>query len=82
MRKIIAIGESVLDTMFVDAKPIKSFVGGRIACAAASLGSLGLPTTMLSECTTDAVGDIIMNYLSSHGVATRCQSVSWDRSHS
>lgn len=70
MRKIIAIGESVLDTMFVDAKPIKSFVGGRIACAAASLGSLGLPTTMLSECTTDAVGDIIMNYLSSHGVDT------------
>ena len=71
MRKIIAIGESVLDTMFVDGRPIKSFVGGRIACAAASLGSLHLPCLMLSECTTDAVGDIIMNYLSRHGVDIR-----------
>ncbi len=68
MRKIIAIGESVLDTMFIDGRPVKSFVGGRIACAAASLASLGLPCKMLSECTTDAVGDIIMNYLSQHGV--------------
>ena len=66
MRKIIAIGESVLDTLFVDGQPVKSFVGGRIACAAASLGSLGLPCVMLSECTTDSVGDIVVNYLSGH----------------
>ncbi len=71
MRKIIAIGESVLDTLFVDGQPVKSFVGGRIACAAASLGSLGLPCVMLSECTTDSVGDIVVNYLSGHGVDTR-----------
>lgn len=71
MRKIIAIGESVLDTMFVDGHPVKSFVGGRIACAAASLGSLRLPCVMLSECTTDMVGDIVVNYLSRHGVDTR-----------
>lgn len=70
MRKIIAIGESVLDTLFVDAKPVRSFVGGRIACAAASLGSLGLNCVMLSECTTDAVGDIIIDYLDRHGVDT------------
>lgn len=71
MRKIIAIGESVLDTLFVDGQPVKSFVGGRIVCAAASLGSLGLPCVMLSECTTDSVGDIVVNYLSGHGVDTR-----------
>ena len=61
MRKIIAIGESVLDTIFVDNKPVRSFVGGRIACAAASLGQIGLPTQFVSETTTDAVGDIIIN---------------------
>lgn len=71
MRKIIAIGESVLDTVFEGGKPVKSFVGGRIACAAASLGSLGLPCQMISECTTDSVGDIVMDYLSRHGVDTR-----------
>lgn len=58
----------MLDTLFEGAQPVKSFVGGRIACAAASLGSLGLTCQMLSECTTDSVGDIIMDYLASHGV--------------
>lgn len=71
MRKIIAIGESVLDTLFVDGRPVKSFVGGRIACAAASLGGMGLPCQILSECTTDAVGDIVMDYLSRHQVDIR-----------
>ncbi len=71
MRKIIAIGESVLDTLFEGGRPVKSFVGGRIACAAASLGSMGLPCQMLSECTTDAVGDLVMDYLSRHGVDIR-----------
>lgn len=71
MRKIIAIGESVLDTVFEGGRPVKSFVGGRIACAAASLGSLGLPCQMVSECTTDPVGDIIMDYLTRHGVDTK-----------
>ena len=61
----------MLDTLFEGGRPVKSFVGGRIACAAASLGSMGLPCQMLSECTTDAVGDLVMDYLSRHGVDIR-----------
>lgn len=68
MRKIIAIGESVLDTLFVNAAPTKAFVGGRIANAAASLGELGLPVSMVSECCTDAVGDIVMQFYEKHHV--------------
>lgn len=68
MRKIIAIGESVLDTIFSGGQPIKSFVGGRVANAAASLAVAGVPCTMVSECTTDSVGDIIMDFLFNHGV--------------
>lgn len=68
MRKVIAIGESVLDTLFVDNQPAKSFVGGRIPCAAASLGAMGIPTRFVSECTTDAVGDIVVDFLQRHGV--------------
>ena len=63
MRKIIAIGESVLDTIFKDSQPVRSFVGGRIANAAAILGSMGLPVAMVSECCADRVGDIIIDYL-------------------
>lgn len=70
MRKIIAIGESVLDTLFINNQPVRSFVGGRIACAAASLGALGLPVRFVSETTTDTVGDIIIEYLHRHRVDT------------
>ena len=49
MRKIIAIGESVLDTIFKDSQPVRSFVGGRIANAAAILGSMGLPVAMVRD---------------------------------
>lgn len=68
MRKIIAIGESVLDTIFMGGQPVKSFVGGRVPNAAASLATAGVPCSMVSECTTDRVGDMIMNFLTAHGV--------------
>ena len=62
MRKIIAIGESVLDTVYSGDQPTRSFVGGRIANAAAILGTMGLPVAMVSECCADRVGDIIIDY--------------------
>lgn len=71
MRKIITIGESVLDTMYRGRQPVKAFVGGRIACAAASLGVLGHPVAMVSECATDRVGDLIIDFLECHHVDTR-----------
>ena len=68
MRKIIAIGESVLDTVYSNNQPVRSFVGGRIANAAAILGTLGRPVAMVSECCADRVGDIIIDYLTRHHV--------------
>lgn len=68
MRKIIAIGESVLDTIYENGQPTQAFVGGRIANAAASLGLLGLPVSMVSECCTDIVGDTIINFFKHHNV--------------
>ena len=70
MRKVIAIGESVLDTVFSGNVPVKAMVGGRIACAAATLGELGVPVTMVSECCRDNVGDIVVDYLERHNVDT------------
>ena len=71
MRKIIAIGESVLDTVFENRQPVKAFVGGRIANAAASLGMLGINVSMVSECCTDIVGDTIIDFFNRHQVDVR-----------
>lgn len=68
MRKIITIAESVLDTEYRQGKPVRSFVGGRIPCAAASLAMCGIETHMVSECTNDRVGDLIVDYLKKHKV--------------
>lgn len=71
MQKIIAIGESVFDTVYdADNRPTRSFVGGRIANAAAMLASAGLPVTMVSECCTDHVGDTVVAFLEQNGVNT------------
>lgn len=58
----------VLDTLFSGGQPVKAFVGGRVANAAASLAQAGARCAMVSECTTDRVGDIIVDFLTSHGV--------------
>lgn len=70
MRKTIVIGESVFDTVFHGDKPVRSFVGGRIANAAASAGMAGLSVEMVSECGNDHIGDIIINFMRSHNVGT------------
>ena len=70
MRKIITIGESVLDTLYNGRQPVKAFVGGRIACAAATLGTLQHTVSMVSECATDRVGDLIVDFLERHQVDT------------
>ena len=71
MRKIIAIGESVLDTVFRAGQPVRAMVGGRIACATALLGSRGLPCSMVSECCTDSVGDLVVDFLKRNHVDVR-----------
>ena len=70
MRKIITIGESVLDTLYRGNQPVKAFVGGRLACAAASLGTMGHTVALVSECATDRVGDLIVDFLERHHVDT------------
>lgn len=68
MRKIIAIGECVYDILFEDKKPKESYPGGRIINAAASTAIAGIPTTVVSECADDFLGNIIVDFLASHGV--------------
>ncbi len=71
MRKIITIGESILDTIYQNQEPQCSFVGGRVSNAAAALGDLGLPVSMVSECCTDKVGDWVIDFFEKHHVDTK-----------
>lgn len=70
MRKIIAIGECVLDIVFDGEQPRSSAPGGLILNTAAKLGHLGHGVTMVGEAARDRVGDIIVENLQSCGVAT------------
>ncbi len=71
MRKIIAIGESILDTIYQNHQPVCSFVGGRVSNVAAALGDLQLPVSMVSECCTDNVGDWVVEFFERHNVNTK-----------
>ena len=71
MRKIITIGESILDTVYHNHQPVSAFVGGRVSNTAAALGDLGLPVSMVSECCTDKVGDWVVDFFEKHNVDTK-----------
>jgi len=71
MRKIFAIGETVLDIVFKDSQPIAAKAGGSMLNTAVSLGRLNLPIHFISEYGTDIVGTIIDKFLLTNGVDTR-----------
>lgn len=70
MKKVIAIGQSVLDIVHLDGKPLASYTGGRIANMSASLGRCGIHVEYVSECACDKIGDMVVDFLKSNNVGT------------
>lgn len=75
MRKIIGIGETILDIIFrKDAnnnwQPEKSVAGGSTFNSVVSLGRLGLSTALVTELGDDRVGNEIMAFMKSYGIST------------
>lgn len=70
MKKVIAIGQSVLDIVHLDGKPVASYTGGRIANMSASLGRCGIHVEYVSECACDKIGDMVVDFLKSNNVGT------------
>ncbi len=68
MRKVIGIGESVLDVIFRDDQPIGAAPGGSTLNSMISLGRSGVATTFISETGNDRVGKQIINFLVDNGV--------------
>lgn len=68
MRKVIGIGEAVLDIIFKDNKPVEAVPGGSAFNAITSLGRCGVSTSFISEAGNDHVGKYIIEFLKSNGV--------------
>ncbi len=67
MRKVIGIGETVLDIIFRDDQPISAVPGGSTFNAIISLGRSGVPTSFISETGNDRVGRMIIRFLQENG---------------
>ena len=68
MRKVIGIGETVLDIIFKENKPVEAVPGGSIFNAITSLGRCGINTSFISEAGNDHVGKYIVDFLKDNGV--------------
>ena len=69
MRKVIGIGETVLDIIFKDNQPIGAVPGGSTYNAMISLGRAGVPAQFISETGNDRVGQMIISFLKENGVS-------------
>jgi fructokinase len=68
MRKVIGIGETVLDIIFKDNQPVSAVPGGSAFNAAVSLGRSGINTTFISEAGNDRIGEYVIKFLRDNGV--------------
>jgi fructokinase len=68
MRKVIGIGETVLDIIFKNDQPIGAVPGGSVFNGVISLGRAGVNTTLISETGNDRVGRNIIKFLRDNGV--------------
>ena len=75
MRKVIGIGETVLDIIFQDEQPVSAVPGGSTFNAMISLGRSGVKCTFISETGNDRIGRRIMNFLEENGVDASYVSV-------
>ncbi|MDR1723383.1 MAG: carbohydrate kinase [Tannerella sp.] len=70
MRKVIGIGETILDIIFEGEQPQRAVVGGSVLNGMISLARLGVPVTFISEVGDDRVGKTVCNFMRENGIDT------------
>lgn len=75
MRKIIGIGETILDIIFKDNRPLTAVPGGSVFNGIVSLAKAGLPVVFISETGNDPVGRLILEYMEKNHISTDYVSV-------
>lgn len=70
MKKIVGIGETILDILFKENQPVRAVPGGSSFNGLISLGRMGLPAIFISEIGNDRVGKIIKDYMAESHLTT------------
>ncbi|MDR1455798.1 MAG: carbohydrate kinase [Tannerella sp.] len=70
MRKVIGIGETVLDIIFQGDQPHAAVPGGSVFNGMVSLSRLGIPVTFVSELGNDRVGEMVCRFMRENGMTT------------
>ena len=78
MRKIIGIGETIMDIIFKNGQPTAAVPGGSVFNSVISLGRLEQNVTFISETGNDRVGRIILDFLAQNGVNNEHVCVYYD----
>ncbi|MCD8193994.1 MAG: carbohydrate kinase [Tannerellaceae bacterium] len=71
MRKVIGIGETILDIIFTGNQPQKAVPGGSVFNGLVSLGRLGIPVSFISEIGNDKVGSLIREFMQENNISTQ-----------
>lgn len=75
MRKVIGIGETMLDIIFKNGKPIEAVPGDSTFNGIVSLGRAGVKTVFVSETGNDRVGEYVRDFLRDNNVDTSAINV-------
>ena len=78
MRKVIGIGEIILDIIMKDGQPYSAVPGGSVFNGMVSLSRLGIPTSFIGEIGNDQVGKIITDFMQTNNMITKHISYSSD----
>ena len=70
-KRVIGIGETVLDILFKNDQPQKAVPGGSTFNSIVSLGRAGVPCAMVTEVGGDHIGELICRYLQENGVSSK-----------
>lgn len=69
-RKVIGVGEAILDILFQDGQPVAAVPGGSSFNSIISVGRAGVPCTFVGYTGADIVGRQTVDFLRSNGVGT------------
>lgn len=75
MRKIIGIGETILDIIFQNNQPSVAVPGGSVFNGMISLGRMGANVSFISETGNDRVGNTILEFMRENNLSTEYMSV-------
>ncbi len=68
MRKVIGIGETILDIIFRGDQPSAAVPGGSVFNGIVSLGRMGINVGFISETGNDRVGNIILQFMRDNNI--------------